>query len=739
MQRLLFTYIFTSFSIFGFGQVASNFSSNAEGWTTPNDADATITYNATGGNPGGYVSGTPFAFVSGSGTIYFPFHFNAPAVYLGNKNAYFDGTLRFDLQQSTTAASVQQSEVILTNNAGISIYYFPAAPFQPPAAPTWTTFSVTLNENAGFWKTTNSATGTAATETQIRNVLSDLATFQIRGLFRNANTTGRLDNVTLMPPIIITTQPSSTAVCEGLTATFTTLGTNNPGIGYQWQRETSPSVWNNVVNGSGFSGAITASLSINTTGNVGAGNYRCLISGTAVDNAFTSIATLTVNALPTAPGATGAASCSSPASLTLTATGGTAGQYRWYTVPTGGTAIASQTNSTYTTPSLTLTTNYYVSINNGTCESTRTIVTATISTPPIAPTTTGGSSCASGSVTLNASGGAAGQYRWYTVPTGGTAIAGEVNSTYVTPSLTTTTSYYVSINNGTCESVRTSVTATITVPPSAPTTTGATGCSPATTTLNASGGTNGQYRWYAVATGGAAISGEVNSAFTTPILTTTTTYYVSIHNGTCESSRTSVTATIQPCVSNQPPSIAPTTVQTAIEGKVTVNLTALLSDPDNNLDLSTLKVIVQPLSGAKASIDAQRNLILDYKGISFSGKEKLTLEVCDLLGACSQKEVEIDVAGDVVIYNGMSPNGDMDNDFFYIQYIDVLETTKKNHVFIYNRWGDLIFDVSDYDNKTKVFKGLNNNGNEIPSGTYFYKIVFTNGRSALTGYLEVKR
>jgi hypothetical protein len=47
-------------------------------------------------------------------------------------------------------------------------------------------------------------------------------------------------------------------------------------------------------------------------------------------------------------------------------------------VPTGGTAITGQTNSSYTTPVIAATTTYYVSINNGTCESSRTPVVAAI-------------------------------------------------------------------------------------------------------------------------------------------------------------------------------------------------------------------------------------------------------------------------------------------------------------------------------------------------------------------------
>jgi gliding motility-associated-like protein len=60
-------------------------------------------------------------------------------------------------------------------------------------------------------------------------------------------------------------------------------------------------------------------------------------------------------------------------------------------------------------------------------------------------------------------------------------------------------------------------------------------------------------------------------------------------------------------------------------------------------------------------------------------------------------------------------------------------------VTIYNRWGDVVFEVSDYDNQDNVFKGLNKNGSGLPNGTYYYKVSFTSGRKPLSGYLALKR
>ncbi len=88
-------------------------------------------------------------------------------------------------------------------------------------------------------------------------------------------------------------------------------------------------------------------------------------------------------------------------------------------------------------------------------------VSISIAPLPAAPATTGAQRCGPGQLTLTASGAPlGGYYQWYTTATGGTPIAGVTTGTYTTPSLNTTTTYYVSVV-GTCESARTPVTATI--------------------------------------------------------------------------------------------------------------------------------------------------------------------------------------------------------------------------------------------------------------------------------------
>jgi gliding motility-associated-like protein len=114
------------------------------------------------------------------------------------------------------------------------------------------------------------------------------------------------------------------------------------------------------------------------------------------------------------------------------------------------------------------------------------------------------------------------------------------------------------------------------------------------------------------------------------------------------------------------------------------------------------------------------------------------LEVYDLFNLSAQRVLDIEVVGEVIVFNGITPDGDGKNDFFYIQYLNVVQGGLKNKVTIFNRWGDIVFDMSDYNNVDRVFTGLSNQGSQLPPGTYFYRIDLSDSKP-VTGYLTLKR
>lgn len=207
-----------------------------------------------------------------------------------------------------------------------------------------------------------------------------------------------------------------------------------------------------------------------------------------------------------------------------------------------------------------------------------------------------------------------------------------------------------------------------------------------------------------------------------------------------ETISTSATLSITNCGNNQPPVILASTTSVIIEGVVTIDLVPLISDPDSNLDLQSLQLVNNiSQAGASASINSSFELTLDYGGVLFSGNDFITISVCDLLNDCIEQELAIEVVGDIIVYNAISPNTDNKNEIFYLKYIEVIPQKQNNIVSIYNRWGDVVFEVDNYNNADRVFRGISKNGKDLPSGTYFYKIEYPNGQPTKTGYLVLKR
>ncbi len=347
------------------------------------------------------------------------------------------------------------------------------------------------------------------------------------------------------------------------------------------------------------------------------------------------------------------------------------------------------------------------------------------------------SACVGTTLTINFSTpGTANSYQWYK---NGVLITGVTSANFVKANVTAADAgnYTVQVSNSIVTGLillSDNFVVTINSIPNSPAANPVSVCPAGTATLTATGGTTGQYRWYNVASGGTAIAGQTNSTFATPGISVVTTFYVSVLIGTCESARTAVVVT--PIASAcAPPTIASTSISITIGNNKTLDLKTLITTPSGTIDINSITVTVPPPSGAIATINGGV-LTLDYKGIVFAGKEKITIRACDTNGNCTTQQIEIEVVGEIVVYNAVSPNGDGKNEFLVLQFIESI--SPKNQVSIYNRWGDEVFAIADYDNKTRVFAGLTTSGNKLPSGTYFYKILLADAGKTLTGFISLK-
>ena len=117
------------------------------------------------------------------------------------------------------------------------------------------------------------------------------------------------------------------------------------------------------------------------------------------------------------------------------------------------------------------------------------------------------------------------------------------------------------------------------------------------------------------------------------------------------------------------------------------------------------------------------------------GQATFLYELTDSAGQQSQATVTITViCGKIVIFNGISPNGDSLNDEWHMPGIDQYPN---NEVRVFNRWGQQVFEKTGYTNA----QGWDGrwNGRDLPDGTYFYTVDLKDGSEILKGFLQIQR
>lgn len=92
-----------------------------------------------------------------------------------------------------------------------------------------------------------------------------------------------------------------------------------------------------------------------------------------------------------------------------------------------------------------------------------------------------------------------------------------------------------------------------------------------------------------------------------------------------------------------------------------------------------------------------------------TGTYKIRLEATSEDGCSHFYELEILVVDNVITPNVITPNGDGINDYLVFKFIEPFEGS---HLYIYNRWGELIYETDNYQN--------NWDGRNMNDGTYFY-------------------
>ncbi|MFT7033281.1 MAG: CshA-type fibril repeat protein, partial [Cyclobacteriaceae bacterium] len=163
------------------------------------------------------------------------------------------------------------------------------------------------------------------------------------------------------------------------------------------------------------------------------------------------------------------------------------------------------------------------------------------------------------------------------------------------------------------------------------------------------------------------------------------------------------------------------------------------SDPDGDNLTVNPNPISNPINGT---------LILNPDGSyvytpdpQFEGTDSFEYEVCDngVPSLCTIAEVVITV--ELPPLDIPQIFGGANNPSWFIEGIDEYPD---NHVQVFNRWGNKVFEIKGYDNNSRNWASESNVGiilgsNLVPDGTYFYVIDLGDGSKPMSGFVVVNR
>jgi gliding motility-associated-like protein len=229
------------------------------------------------------------------------------------------------------------------------------------------------------------------------------------------------------------------------------------------------------------------------------------------------------------------------------------------------------------------------------------------------------------------------------------------------------------------------------------------------------------YEWYQ----GGQIIGSGNSVTVNGVTSTTGVTLDARNNAGCRGSNIDSVEVAQGAVS-------------LIANNDTVNVVAGASSTiidvigNDSLGGAWTIQIIDPLNLATMNSLNNGSFDLDLTGVN--SDDAFTYEVCNpsCAAACDTAVVivNVDMLGDCMIPNIFTPNDDNVNDVFEIPCLSGLG----NKLWIFNRWGDLIYETDNYQNNW----GGTHNGMTVPDGTYFY-ILQTNSGEEKQSSIEVRR
>jgi large repetitive protein len=488
-------------------------------------------------------------------------------------------------------------------------------------------------------------------------------------------------------------------ICTGTTATITGTGTNSLTT---WTYTDAAAV---VQTGTALP-FTTSALAANT--NVKVQNVSAQGCKSAIKTAV-----VYARAVPATPTIVTPTICTGK-TATLRAVGGNA-LTEWRTGSATGTLV--YTGSTYVTPALTAapTTPYFVIANNSGCKggtTTASVIVSTVSAPVTAATTYAVCDGKAAAIVLVPEAGAS--VAWYADLNGGTRLSAA--TTYTTPALTQTTYFYAQQTLAGCVSPMREVRVSVNPLPAMPQfITNPTICANNSVTLRlANGGTTTQWYWSATRNE-LEDTLRIGSTFTTPVLTSTQTYYVrNVSTSTgCKSNLASQVVTV-----NAAPNAYAGGDRTVNYGD-DIQLTGkggLLYSWSNG-GLLDNPYVFNPTTSTKLPV----------------GANPFVLTVTDGNGCTDTDDIFVFVTNTPVqnaFPNVITPNGDGVNDVLMLPFLTEKYDTPYTFK-IYTRSGNVVLNTKNYDQSWGA--------QDLPDDTYWYVLEIAGDKKDYRGFITVKR
>jgi gliding motility-associated-like protein len=181
-------------------------------------------------------------------------------------------------------------------------------------------------------------------------------------------------------------------------------------------------------------------------------------------------------------------------------------------------------------------------------------------------------------------------------------------------------------------------------------------------------------------------------------------------------------------------------VPIAVDDVVTLNLDGVLSGnvSDNDLpsgDGGNIWSLVSPPQNGTIIFNADGSYSYT-PNLNFDGTDVFTYKLCDTNGDCAQAKVTINMVDIIKPNQIFTPNADGQNDNYYI---DGIELYPNNQLTVYNRWGNVVYQKSGYNNDWDGYSNMKKIGKvPLPVGTYYIVLEYGNKKHK-TGYVYLDR